>query len=98
MINFNFGGPIDLFDIDVDITIGEQMVGTQHLNAPYQMVVMQCQELVNQVAQDKRPMKIEMRGKKLIDLPNGDTVEKPSKLVYANNLYVKNFGLDGSDD
>ncbi len=98
MINFNFGGTIEMFDLDVDITIGDTKVGTQHLNGPQQMVMMQCQELVNNVAQDSRPMKIEMRGKKLLELPNGDTVEKPSKLIYANNLYVKNIGLDGSDE
>ena len=40
---------------------------------------------------------MEMRGKKLIELRNGDMVEKPSRLIYANNLYIKNFGLDGSD-
>lgn len=94
MINFNFGG-IDLepLTLTVNIVIGDTKIQSQTLQMPYQMMVMQCQDLVNQVAQDQRPMKIEMIGQKNIELANGNTVAKPSKLVYANNAYTNNYDL-----
>ena len=89
-----FGGGADVMEVDIEITIGDQTMGRQHLAAPYQMVAMQCQEVVNQVAQDERPMKVVIYGNKTIDLPNGNTTEKPARLIYANNKYVDNFELD----
>ena len=83
-----------MFDLDVEITIGNQVIGTQHLSAPYQMIVMQCQDVVNQASQDDRPMKVVFSGTKLMDLPNGDTVEKPARVVYANRKYIDNFNLN----
>lgn len=94
MINFSFGDTFDLFNIDVEITIGETMVGSKHLSGIYQMVVMQCSELINQTAQDERPMKIVFRGKKTLDLPNGNTVEKPARVIFANTKYADNFELN----
>ena len=94
MINFSFGGTIDMIDVDVEITIGEALVGSKHLSGIYQMVVMQCSELINQAAQDERPMKIVFHGKKTLDLPNGNTVEKPARVIFANTKYADNFELN----
>ena len=83
-----------MFDIDAEITVGDQVVGSQHLSAPYQIIIMQCQEVVNQIAQDARPMKAVFRGERLINLQNGDTISKPARLIYANNKYIDNFELN----
>ena len=95
MINFSFNDIApDLMELTITLTLGETVVQSQTLQMPYQMMAAQCQELVNQVAHEQRPMKIEMIGEKCIDLPNGDTVVKPSKLIYANKAYTNNFDLE----
>lgn len=94
MINFSFGGTIEMFNLDVEVTIGEVIVGSQKLSAPYQMAVLQCQDIIQQTAQDDRPMKIVFRGEKMIDLPNGDTISKPARVIFANSKYCDNFELD----
>lgn len=95
MINVNFGGiDFNVMNLTIKLIIGETEVQSQELQLPYQIMMAQCQELVNQVAQDHRPMKVEMIGEKCIDLPNGDTVVKPSKLIYANKAYINNFDLN----
>ena len=90
----NFGFDMETMDLDVELTIGSDIVESRHFKAPYQMIVAQCQQLVNQIAQDQRPMKVVFRGTKNVELPNGDIAQKPSRLIYANNKYTENFSLD----
>ena len=95
MINFSFGGiGGDFLELTIELTIGDQIVQNHKMQMPYQMMMAQCQELVNQVANDTRPMKVVMRGEKEIELPNGDVVSKPSRLIYANKAYTNNFNIE----
>lgn len=86
---FNFGG--DMMKLHIEVKLGNEVVQSQRLQMPYQMMLGQCQQLVNEIAQSDQPMKITMTGTKDIELPNGDWVTKPSKLIYANNAYTNNF-------
>ena len=85
---------IEMMELTMELTIGEQVVETQRLQAPYEMLVAQCQQLVNQLAQDKRPMKVVFRGTKEVALPNEEYKQLPSRLIYANNAYTENFELN----
>lgn len=79
--------------ITIELFIGNTKIQSQELQLPHQMMIMQCQDIVNQVAQDQRPMKIEMIGTKTVELPDNKFIEKPSRLIYANNKYIENFPI-----
>lgn len=99
-INFGtgFGGAgfnMDIIELDVEVKLGTTIVESQTLQAPYTMMLNHCQQLVNEIANSDKPMKVTMSGTKEIELPNGDWVRKPSRLIYANNAYTNNFDIEG---
>lgn len=85
------GFEIDMMELHIEIKLGNEIIKSQYLQMPYDMMRNQCQLLVNEIAQSDKPLKITMTGTKDIELPNGEWVSKPSKLIYANNAYTNNF-------
>lgn len=95
MIGFNFGGfDLDIITLLVEVKLGNEITERQQLSGPYQMVAAQCQEAVNNVANNSQPMKITMYGEKYLEMPNGDCKAFPSRLTYANNAYLANFDIE----
>lgn len=98
-IDFNFGpgfgfGIPDLMNLHIEVKLGTAIVQSDALQAPYQVMLQHCQSMVNEIANSQEPMKITMSSTKEVQLPNGDWVDKPSKLIYANNAYLNNFDIE----
>lgn len=85
---------MDIITLQIEIKIGSQIVESQTVQAPFQFLYQQCQDLVNTAANDSRPMKITMRGEKWLETPNGEEKPFPCSLIYANNAYTDNFDIN----
>lgn len=55
---FNFG---NMLDCELDIYIGNQLVQSQQMTAPDQMLAAQFMQMCQQVASDQRPIHVVMR-------------------------------------
>lgn len=93
-INFTQGFGLNMLTLRIDIKIGNAVVESYDTQGPFEMLRMQCGEMVCQAANDERPIKITMTEMRDIELPNGDWVTKPYKLMYANNVYMNNFDIE----
>ena len=100
-MNINFGqgfgfGEInfEMMQLHIEVRLGNAVIQSQTLQMPYRIMMQQCQNLVNEIANSDQPMKITMTGEKILDLPNGDSKAFPSKLIYTNNVYTANFDIE----
>jgi len=93
---FNGGGfaGLEVTTLHIEMKLGEAVIHSQTASYPFVIMKRHCAEMVNQVAHDSRPMKITFTGEKDIELPNGDWITKPLKLIFANNAYLANFDLE----
>lgn len=101
-MNINFGQGFgfseinfEMMQLHIEVRLGNTIIQSQTLQMPYRIMMQQCQNLVNEIANSDQPMKITMTGEKILDLPNGDSKAFPSKLIYANNAYTANFDIEG---
>lgn len=81
-IDFGFG---ETYQVIIETYIGNQCIQRQQLEAPEQMLKMQFMGLMQQIAQDNRPMKCKMI---LYDVI-WDNIEKKQK-VLENYVEFKN--------
>ena len=88
---FNMGFDMDLISLEIELILGDISLQKQSIQQPYMMAQAQCKDLIVQIAEDERPMKVIIRGSKPIEMPNGDWVQKPSSLEFKNNAYIRNF-------
>lgn len=96
-INFNGFNPgfnMSIIELSIEVRLGDAVVNSQTVQVPYIILLQQCKELTEEVANDDRPMKITMTQMKDVELPNGDWVRKPCRLIFANNAYLNNFDIE----
>lgn len=70
------------------------MLENTEMTAPMPMVYTQFMGIADKLARDKRPMKVICRGVYTIEHPNGDTEDKPSKVIFYNATYESEIGIN----
>ena len=78
-IDFGFG---ETYQVIIETYIGNQCIQRQSLNAPEQMLKMQFMGLMQQIAQENRPMRVKMIVPEVI----WDEINKEQKVL---NNYVE---------
>ena len=74
--------------------VGNALVENYQSSAPMQMLVMALFNEYTNAANSNSPIKIVVHGTKDVELPNGEFKAKPAKLVYYNDVYERNMGID----
>lgn len=75
----------DFLEVILNIYVGNQVVQSQRLNGPDQMLAMHFLQLCQQAAEQKEPYKVEMiRYEPMYDQFEGKTVNKEYKMTYWN--------------
>lgn len=83
---FNIG---DMFDCQLDIYIGNQLVQSQQMTMPDQMLAVRFMQICQQVANDARPIHVVMRRwEDGYDQYEGKTKRHEYKLEYWNKQEV----------
>lgn len=85
--DFGFG---ETYSVIIETYIGTQCIQRQPLNAPEQVLKMQFIGLVQQIAQENRPMRVKMIVPDVI----WDDIEKKQK-VLENYVEFKNKLMEG---
>lgn len=76
------------------VWLGNVMVESYQIHTPMPVAYIQFIQIADKLAKDKRPMKVECRGVYTIECPNGDTEDKPSKVIFYNATYESEIGID----
>ena len=75
----------DFLDVTLNIYVGNQLVQSQRLSAPDQIIAIQFLKLCQQTAYQKDPYKVEMiRYEPMYDQFEGKIVKKEYKMTYWN--------------
>ena len=83
---FSFGN--DLPQYTIEIYVGNALVNQQTLPPiTLEILAMQFAQLCEQIANKNQPMKCVCKGTTEIELPNGDWVERPSRIEFYNNKW-----------
>lgn len=87
MIQFSFGGN-NLPQYTIEIYVGDALVSQQIVTPiALEMLAMQFMQLCEQIANENQPMKCVCKGTKNIELPNGDWVERPTRVEFYNKKW-----------
>ena len=79
----------DFLEVTLNIYVGNQMVQSQRLNGPDQLLAMQFLQFCQQASQQKEPYKLEMiRYEPMYDQFEGKTVNKEYKMTYWNKQEI----------
>ena len=83
---FSFGN--DLPQYTIEIYVGNALVNRQTLpSITLEILAMQFAQLCEQIANKNQPMKCVCKGTTEIELPNGDWVERPTRVEFYNNKW-----------
>ena len=83
---FSFGN--DLPQYTIEIYVGNALVNRQTLpSITLEILAMQFAQLCEQIANKNQPMKCVCEGTTEIELPNGDWVERPTRVEFYNNKW-----------
>ena len=83
---FNFGN--DLPQYTIEIYVGDALVNQQMVTPiALEMLAMQFAQLCEKITNETQPMKCVCKGTKEIELPNGDWVERPTRVEFYNNKW-----------
>lgn len=85
--DFGFG---ETYQVIIETYIGNQCIQRQQLNAPEQVLKMQFMGLIQQIAQENRPMRVKMIVPDVI----WDEINKENK-VLNNYVEFKNKLMEG---
>ena len=75
----------DFLEVTLNIYVGNQMIQSQRLNGPDQLLAMQFLQFCQQAAQKKEPYKLEMiRYEPMYDQFEDKIINKEYKMTYWN--------------
>ena len=86
MIQFTFNGALPQYTLEV--YIGNAMVEQSTIiPITFEMLIAQFIQMCEQIVNENKPMKCVCKGAKEIELPNGDWVERPTRVEFYNNKW-----------
>ena len=86
MININMFDMLEMYEATFEVYLEDKIIHNQRQQAPKEILMAQFVRLYQQVAQDKRPMKIIMTVPQTI----WDNFENKQKTLYNNTTFSNN--------
>ena len=78
----------DFSQYTIEIYVGNALMNQQIVTPiALEVLAMQFAQICDQIANQDQPMKCICKGTKNIKLPNGDWVERPSRIEFYNNKW-----------
>ena len=77
-----------------EVWLGNAMVENYQIHTPMSFAYMQFIQIADKLAKDGRPMKVVCRGVCPVEKLNGETEDKPAKVVFYNKTYESEIGVD----
>ena len=78
----------DFSQYTIEIYVGNALVKQQIVTPiALELLAMQFAQICEQIANQDQPMKCVCKGTKDIELPNGDWVERPTRVEFYNNKW-----------
>jgi len=78
----------DFSQYTIEIYVGNALMKQQIVTPiALELLAMQFAQICDQIANQDQPMKCICKGTKNIKLPNGDWVERPSRIEFYNNKW-----------
>lgn len=95
----NLDSMFEPYEVDVETYIEDKMVNKQTIQAPQQMIIANFIQLMNQVKDDKRPLKIRMTRPEII-WDNFENKQKvlTNEIAFSNNAMIAFEESRASDD
>lgn len=89
---FNFGIGGDMPTYTIEVYVGNALIEQQTIRPlALEMLVMQFAGLCEKIGNESQPMKCICKGTTEIELPNGDWVERPAKVMFYNKKWDGEF-------
>lgn len=85
MINFNMFD-IETYEATFEIYLGDKVINKQTIQAPAEILMAHYAQIMQQVMNDKRPMKLKMTVPQVI----WDDFENKEKILYNNATFSNN--------
>jgi hypothetical protein len=85
----NFDSMFEPYEVDIETYIEDKMVNKQTIQAPQQIIISNFLQLMNQIKNDKRPLKVRMTRPEII----WDNFENKQKVLtneisFSNNAMI----------
>lgn len=85
----NFDSMFEPYEVDIETYIEDKMVNKQTIQAPQQIIIANFLQLMNQIKNDKRPLKVRMTRPEII----WDNFENKQKVLtneisFSNNAMI----------
>lgn len=84
----NFDSVFEPYEVDIETYIEDKMVNKQTIQAPQQIIISNFLQLMNQIKNDKRPLKVRMTRPEII----WDNFENKQK-VLTNDISFSNNAM-----
>lgn len=84
MFNFNFD--FETYDVIFEVYIGDLLTNKQRMQAPKEMLIANFLQTVNQVKDDRRPIKVKMIRQEVVY----DKIEKKQKVINNEIEFLNN--------
>lgn len=85
----NFDSMFEPYEVDIETYIEDKMVNKQTIQAPQQIIISSFLQLMNQIKNDKRPLKIRMTRPEIIwdNFENKQRV-LTNEVAFSNNAMI----------
>ena len=79
----------ETYEVDIEIYLEDRLVNKQHMEAPKEILIVQFAQLVNQIGNDKRPMRVKVSKPQTIwdDFENKEKVLH-NYIEFSNNAML----------
>lgn len=89
--SFYFNGiEMDIVNYTIELYLGNALIQQEQQQMPIPFAIQQCNQLVNQIAMDNRPLRVIIKTPYITE--QGKTLI--NSVDFANNTYTKEFNLD----
>lgn len=85
----NFDSMFEPYEVDIETYIEDKMVNKQTIQAPQQIIIANFLQLMNQIKNDKRPLKVRMTRPEII-WNNFENKQKvlTNEISFSNNAMI----------
>ena len=85
----NMGDMFEVFEVDFETYLEDRMMGKQKLRAPKEIIIANFMQTVNQIANDRRPIKIRMTRPEVVwDNFDNKEIVLTNEVSFSNNAMI----------
>ncbi len=89
MFRVDFTDVFDMFEVNIETYIEDKLVNKQTMQAPAQIIIIQFIQLINQIKDDNRPLKVRMTRPEVIwDNFKNEQKILTNEVAFSNNAMI----------